>query len=178
MLKAERSTPPSLTTSWLPPPTTPTARSVRLLQREPFPVTRAKLLLLPAFLPRKPVLLSRNAPLLTISRLKGPLLPTNSEPPMRQRPVELMSWTSLDLAVAVRPMIPFTELVSSALSESTSNVNERLVPTVTSPVMLVVTLLNVLVAPSATICARRGGEAASSDTATSKVLIRCRGAIF
>src|SRR2546422_935189 len=79
---------------------------------------------------------------------------------MRQRAVELMSRTSLVLAVVFRPMIPLTELVSSELPDRTSSVNEPLVPTVTSPVKKLVTLLKMLVAPSATICERRAGTAA------------------
>src|SRR5439155_1941456 len=122
----------------------------RLVQSEPGPVTSAELLLLTVVKPRLPLKSSSNAPLLTTSRLDAPLLPTKSEPPMTQRAVGRMSWTSLDLAVELRPMIPFTELVSSALSDSTSSVNEPFVPTVRLPGMVLVTLLNVLVAPSAT----------------------------
>src|SRR5437016_641570 len=95
------------------------------------------------------------APLLTTNRLNAPLLPTlKNVPPTCQRALGLANRTSLDLAVVSKPMVPLPELVSSALSDNTSSVNAPLVPTVTSPVMLVVTLLNVLVAPSATICAQ------------------------
>ena len=72
----------------------------------------------------------------------------------------------MDLAVAFRSMMPLTELVNSELLERMSRVNEPLVPTVTSPVMVLVTLLNVFVAPSATTCAgscrfAQGAEPAS-----------------
>src|ERR1041385_5357038 len=73
---------------------------------------------------------------------------------MNQRALALAKRTSFEFAPALRPISPLAELVSSALSDSTSIVNEMLVPTVTSPVMLVVTLFSVLVAPSATTWAR------------------------
>src|SRR5215208_2531222 len=78
--------------------------------------------------------------------------------PTNQRALGLSNRTSLDLAVALRPIVPLPELVSRALLERISNVNEPFVPTVTS-VKVFVTLLNVLVAPSLTICARRGWPA-------------------
>src|SRR5262245_35576679 len=78
---------------------------------------------------------------------------------MNQRALGLSNRTSLDLAVALRPMFPLAELVRSALLERTSNVKEPLVPTVTSPVKELVSLSKVRVAPSATICARRVGAA-------------------
>src|SRR5439155_15164393 len=71
-----------------------------------------------------------------------------------QRSVTLTNLTALYLALLLKPMVAAPELVSNALSDNTSNVNEPLVPTVTSPVMFVVTLLRVLVAPSLTICAQ------------------------
>src|ERR1043166_7507529 len=132
-----------------------------LVKSEPGPVTSAELLLLAVRKPRSPLKSSSNAPLLTTRRLDAPLLPTKSEPPMRQRAVELMSRTSLDLAVELRPMVPLSELVSGGLAESTGSGNEPLVPMVTLPVMVLVTLLRVLVAPSLTIWARRGGVAIS-----------------
>ena len=113
-------------------------------------MTSATLLLLAMPLARMPSKFSTNAPLLTTSRLDAPLLPTKRWLPMRQRALALTSRTSLDLAVTLCPIRPRTEFVSSALLESTSNVNEPLVPTVTSPVKEFVTLLNVLVAPSLT----------------------------
>src|ERR1043166_8324554 len=140
-----------------------------LVQSEPGPVTSAELLLLAVRKPRLPLKSSSNAPLLTTRRLDAPLLPTKSEPPMRQRAVELMSRTSLDLAVELRPIVPLSELVSSAWSESTSRVNEPLVPMVTLPVMWLVTLLNVLVAPSLTIWARRGGATNTLSNVTNTI---------
>src|SRR6266576_2335800 len=95
-----------------------------------------------------------DAPLLTTNWLNEPLLPRNSNPPIRHLAVGLSNRTSLDLAVVFRPMVLLPELVSSELSDKTSNVKEPLVPTITSPVKVLVLLLNVLVAPSLTICAR------------------------
>src|SRR6266487_3790429 len=103
-----------------------------------------------------------DAPLLTTNWLNEPLLPRNSNPPIRQRALGLINRTSLDLAVVLRPMVPLPELVSSELSESTSSVNEPLVPTITSPANELVTLLNVLVAPSLTTCARSGKRVAAN----------------
>src|SRR5947208_2524701 len=110
-----------------------------------------------------------------IKRLAALLLPTNRElpelAPMSQRAVELTSRTSLDFAVVFWPMVLEPELVRRQLSDRTSNVNDPLVPTVTLPVILVVTLLKVLVAPSATSCARRAGTA-SSVTAKTDVTMK------
>jgi hypothetical protein len=78
------------------------------------------------------------------------VLPTKSLFAINHRAVGLTSRTSFALAVALRPMVPLPEFVSTALLDKMSSVNEPFVPTITSPVMLVVTLLNVFVAPSAT----------------------------
>src|SRR2546430_614166 len=102
-----------------------------LLHIEPLPVTRTTLLPLAAKEPTVPALACTNAPLLTISVAFAPLLPTNSEPFINHRALLLTSRTSLDLAVGLRLMMPLAELVRSELSESTSRVNEPLVPTVT-----------------------------------------------
>jgi hypothetical protein len=115
-----------------------------LLHNDPAPITSAKLLLLAAVSPMMTVF-PRNAPttcapLLITNRLNAPLLPTVSVEPICQRAVGLMSRTSLDLAVALRPITLRMELISDALSDSSSKVNEPFAPTVTSPVMLLVTL--------------------------------------
>src|ERR1041385_2544136 len=73
-----------------------------LVQSEPGPETSAELLLLAVRKTRLPLKSYSNAPLRTSRRLDAPLLPTKSEPPMRQRAVELMSRTSLDLAVELQ----------------------------------------------------------------------------
>src|SRR6185503_2132620 len=80
---------------------------------------------------------------------------TMSRLPTNQRELGLSTRTSLDLAVALRPMVPFPELVSSTLLDKTSSVNGPFVPTVTW-VKVFVKLLNVLVAPSLTTCAPSG----------------------
>src|ERR1051325_6138581 len=112
------------------------------------------------------------APLLTTNRLNAPLLPTlRNVPPTCQRALGLANRTSLDLAVVLKPMVPSPEFVSSALSDNTSKVNEPLVPTVTSPVIVLVTLLRVLVAPSLTICAR-SPRTAQTVRQTQRIAIR------
>src|SRR4051812_12798393 len=108
-----------------------------------------------------------DAPLLTTNWLNEPLLPRNSKPPNCQRALGLTNRTSLDLAVGFRPMAPLPELVRNELLERTSNVNEPFVPTLTS-VKVLVTLLNVLVAPSATICPRSDPTAAAHTRRASR----------
>src|SRR5437879_4907053 len=109
------------------------------------------------------------APLLTTNRLNAPLLLTFKKvPPTCQRALGLSNRTSLDLSVELRPMVPSAELVNNAFSDRISNVNEPLVPTVILPVILSVTLLNVLVAPSATICACRDEAARMAAEARQK----------
>src|SRR5690242_14316532 len=54
-------------------------------------------------------------------------------------------------------MDPNVVLVNNALLDTTSKVNEPLVPIVTPPVMVLVLLLSVLVVPSFTTCARISG---------------------
>src|ERR1051326_8823634 len=98
------------------------------------------------------------APLLTTKRLNEPLLPTLSRLPICQRAVGLSNRTSLDLAVVLRPMVPLTELLRKALSESTSSVKGPLVQTVTSPAKVLVMLSKVLVAPSLTTWAKAVGS--------------------
>src|SRR5437763_17196792 len=102
-----------------------------------------------------------DAPLLTTNWLNEPLLPRNSNPPIRHLAVGLINRTSLDLAVALAPITTWAELVTSELSDKTSNVNEPLVPTITLPGKTLVMLLNVLVAPSLTSWARRVGAVSS-----------------
>src|SRR5262245_43172760 len=99
-------------------------RSPRLVQSEPLPVTSAELLLLAARFARMPLLFSTVAPLPTMRRFIAPLLPTNKFPPISQRALALNNCTALDLAVALRPITPLPELVSSALSDKATNVNE------------------------------------------------------
>src|SRR6185369_2778564 len=116
-----RTTPPLLTTNWLPALPKPSTSSSALPQSDPAPVTTATLLLLVGMRPTSPVLACTTPPLLTVNRLAAPLTPTRIESPMRQRALGLTSRTSLDLALGLRPITPWAELVSSALSESTSN---------------------------------------------------------
>src|SRR5947208_2913973 len=84
-------------------------------------------------------------PLLMTNRLNEPLLPRKNWLLGNQRAVGLTNLTSFDLAVALSPITPLAELVNRALSDITSSVKEPFVPTVTSPVKLVVTLFKVLV---------------------------------
>src|SRR5438093_1197692 len=85
---------------------------------------------------------------------------------MNQRALELARRTSFEFAPLLRPINPLAELVSSELSDNTSNVNEPLVPTVTSPVKVLVSLIRVRVAPSLTICARSGETVTANIEAT------------
>src|SRR5688572_9021479 len=125
--------PPSLTSKRLPPPNSPTCKSIALLQDEPAPLTITVLLLLTLEFPIVPWLSVTRAPLLTTSRLNEPLTPTSRGLSIFQRAVGLRRWTSLDLAVAFLPISLMPELVSKVLLESTSKVNEPFVPTVTPP---------------------------------------------
>src|SRR4051794_37771036 len=65
-------------------------------------------------------------------------------------------------------MITSAEPVNNVLSDNTSNVNEPLVPMVTLPVKVLVTLLNVLVAPSLTSGARRGKTVTANNAAAQR----------
>ena len=58
-----------------------------------------------------------------------------------------------EFAPMFRPITPLPELVRNAALVRISSVNEPFVPVVTVPLMLLVTLFKVVVAPSATTCA-------------------------
>src|SRR6267142_6847670 len=70
-----RTTPPLLTTNWLPALPKPSTRSFALLQSEPEPVTTATLLLPVATRPTSPTLACTTPPLLTVNWLAAPLRP-------------------------------------------------------------------------------------------------------
>src|ERR1041384_5582299 len=146
----------------------------RLIQREPLPVTSAELLLLAELKANAAPAFSSEAPLLTTSRLEAPLFPKYKVLTICHVAVGLSSRTSFDLAVVLKPIWPLTELVSRALSPRTSSVNEPFVPTVTSPVKEFVTLLNVLVAPSATSCASAQPHQATSSAMHAHCVKRTR----
>src|SRR5207244_13411858 len=109
-----RRMPPLLTTNWLPPPSSPSQNPSPLLHTEPESVTNARLLLAATFLPTMTKLSCTVAPPLTTNRLNAPLLPTlRNVPPTCQRALGLSNRTSLDLAVALKPMVAVPELVSN-----------------------------------------------------------------
>src|SRR5689334_9689024 len=98
----------------------PTRNVELLLQVNSVLVTNARLLLVPALNPTTVRFPGRSAnsfpPFRVIGRLADPLLPISNWLPASQRAVELMSRTSLDLAVRFCPSTPCAELVSRVLS--------------------------------------------------------------
>src|SRR5207253_2791804 len=87
------------------------------------------------------------------SLLHYPLIPTKLSSDRSHRVFTLQSRTVFEFAPMFRPITPLPELVSNAALVRISSVNEPFVPMVTVPLMLLVTLFKVVVAPSATTCA-------------------------
>src|ERR1043166_5835673 len=121
-------------TSELPGPASPTCKSLRLLRREPAPVTKAELLLLEAAKPRTAkLLLETVAPRETVSPLREPVSPMRSW--LVQVSIEPAPVTSrvLLLAEAVKPTTAKPPLRTAPALDTVRALPEPLLPTRRSP---------------------------------------------